>query len=73
MKYKIGDTVEINGIRGRIEKADVNNKIGFLEENNREAVYTIVFENVPESKIFVKNGTDTKDSEKPKKKKGKSA
>ena len=72
MKYKVGDIIDFNGIKGRIESAAINNKIGFNEEKNREPIYTIVFNNVPESKICIEDGsiskTDIKESPQKKRK-----
>lgn len=71
MKYKVGDTVELGSVKGKIESVSINNKIGFSEENNREPMYTIKFENVPESKLFIQDGTDTENTTKPSQKKRK--
>jgi hypothetical protein len=64
MRYKAGDTVNFNGLVGKIESASINNKIGFSEEKRREPIYTIRFENIPESKLFVQDGTDREDTSK---------
>ena len=56
--YKVGESINMNGLVGKISKVYVNKKIGFNQENNREVHYNLVFENVPEHLIAYKNGTD---------------
>ena len=56
--YKVGESINMNGLVGKISKVYVNKKIGFNQENNREVHYNLVFENVPEHLRAYKNGTD---------------
>ena len=59
MELKEGSKVNVGIWTGKIVKVRPNKKIGLTEENNREAKYDILLENIPESKLRQKdNGTD---------------
>lgn len=50
--YEVGQPIILSNIKGRITERKVDTQIGFAHENNREPMYTLVFENVPESLIL---------------------
>ena len=58
--YEVGQPIILSNIRGKITERKIDTQIGFAHENNREPMYTLVFENVPESLILQRqkeNGT----------------
>lgn len=56
--YKVGERITMHGLVGKISRVQVNKRIGFNQENNREIHYNLIFENIPEHLILCDDGTD---------------
>lgn len=61
--FEVGDTITLHGFTGRISEVHKNKKIGFIQEQDRENKYDIIFENIPEHEIKIEDGTDRRNSE----------
>jgi len=70
--FEVGDTITLHGFTGRISEVHKNKKIGFIQEQDRENKYDILFENIPEHEIKIEDGTDRRNSEVPPREKTKS-
>ena len=73
--YEVGQPIILSNIKGRITERKVDTQIGFAHENNREPMYTLVFENVPESLILQRqqeNGTGKESNGLPSREEGES-